>query len=168
MANGWSSACQKLARLGSVSPAGHLVSPGWSAVAEDGGSDLGEMLLDIPGHLAVAFRRRVDAQCLEQLRRRGARISGPAEDRVQALVGQVVEHEVDNAPGVICLFMVLAVLAILLRALVLLLLLVLLLIGPVHRAPPGWLWTQTWGIKWRLEQESGLNMRHIAAKSCLS
>src|SRR5690349_141211 len=59
-----------------------------SAVAEDGVPDLGEMVLDLPGLLAVTLGRRLDAQCPQQVSRWPARIAGLAEDRVQPLRGK--------------------------------------------------------------------------------
>jgi len=55
---------------------------GESAVAEDGVPDLGEMVLDLLGLLAVTLGSRLDAQCPQQVSRWLARIAGLAEDRM--------------------------------------------------------------------------------------
>jgi hypothetical protein len=73
---------------------------GESAVAEDGVPDLGEVVLDLLGLLAVTLGGRLDAQCPQQVGRWPARIAGLPEDRVQALRGEVLKHQVDHAPGV--------------------------------------------------------------------
>src|ERR1022692_235893 len=101
-----------------------------SVLAEDRGPDLGKMLLDVPGDVAISLRGRLDAERGEQLCRRDTRIAAAAEDRMQALIGQMVKHEVDDAPRVVSLVVVLVV------VLLLLFLLVLLYIGLVHQAPP--------------------------------
>ena len=59
------------------------------------------MILHIDGNLAVSLRCGLDAQGQQQLRGRDARMAGGAENRMQALVGQMVKHQVDDRPGVV-------------------------------------------------------------------
>lgn len=73
---------------------------GESAVAEDGVPDLGEMVLDLLGLLAVTLGSRLDAQGPQQVGRWPARIARLAEDWMQPLGGEVLKHQVDHAPGV--------------------------------------------------------------------
>src|SRR6516162_3500811 len=68
------------------------LTPCWptaSAIAEHRGPDLGEMVPDVLRDLEISLRGG------------GARIALVAQDRMQALFGQVVEHQVDNAPRVV-------------------------------------------------------------------
>src|SRR5215813_9305791 len=74
--------------------------PGWLAVAEDRRPDLGQMPADFPGDLEVPLGGRLDAQRPEQLGRGSARIARLPENRVQALVGKVLEHQVHDAPRI--------------------------------------------------------------------
>src|SRR5580692_7829377 len=67
----------------------------------EGGAKLGELVAHLAGDLLVAFGRWGDAERLEQLRGRCSRVSGFTEYRVKALVGQMTEDEVDDAPGVV-------------------------------------------------------------------
>src|SRR6266566_600645 len=66
----------------------------------EGGADLGQPLLALLGRLPGSFRGRRDAKRLQQVGRGRSRVTRVAEDRVQSLLGQVVKHQVDDAPGV--------------------------------------------------------------------
>jgi hypothetical protein len=48
----------------------------------------------------VSLYGRLDSQRPEQFGGRGTRVSCLAKDRVQALLGEVMEHQVDDAPWV--------------------------------------------------------------------
>ncbi len=64
------------------------------------GPELSEPLLNLFGSLPIAFGGWRDAKRPQQIGRRPARITRLAEDRMQSRVGQVVKHQVDDAPGV--------------------------------------------------------------------
>lgn len=66
--------------------------------------EFGEMLFNLFGSLPVAFGGRSDAERAQQFRRGRARVTRLAEHRMKALAGQVMKNEVDDAPGVKCLF----------------------------------------------------------------
>src|SRR6266700_4888078 len=66
----------------------------------EGGADLGQPLLALLGRLPGSFRGRGDAQRPQQVSRGRSRVTRLAEDRVQSLLGQVMKHQVDDAPGV--------------------------------------------------------------------
>ena len=70
------------------------------------GPELGQTLLSLFGSLPVAFRGRSDTQRPQQVGGGPAGITRFAEDRMKTFLSQVVEHEVDDAPGVECLFAV--------------------------------------------------------------
>ena len=70
----------------------------------EGSAQLGELLLNFFGSLPVTFGGRCDAQRAQQIRGGRARVTRFAEDRVEALARQVMEHEIDDAPGVKSLF----------------------------------------------------------------
>src|SRR5215470_19441602 len=70
------------------------------AVAEDRRPDLGQRAQDVAGDLEISLRGRLDAQRSEQLGRGSARIAGLPENRMQALVGKVLEHQVHDAPRI--------------------------------------------------------------------
>src|ERR1700685_935894 len=65
------------------------------------GADGRELLLGLLGALPVPLGVRLDAQRAEQIGRGCTRVAGLTQDRVQALLGQVVKHQVDDAPRVI-------------------------------------------------------------------
>jgi hypothetical protein len=81
-------------------PPAAAVPVGKSAVAEDGVPELGEMVLDLLGLLAVTLGTRLDAQRPQQVGRWPAGIAGLPEDRMQSLRGKVLKHQVDHAPGI--------------------------------------------------------------------
>ena len=60
------------------------------------------MVLDVLGDLAVSLRSRLDTKRPQQLGGGAAGIARLTEDRMQALLGEMLEDEVDNAPGVVC------------------------------------------------------------------
>src|SRR5260370_27965375 len=68
------------------------------------GADGREVLLGLLGALPVALGGRLDTQRAEQIGRWCTRVAGLAQDRVQALLSQVVKHQVDDAPRVIGLW----------------------------------------------------------------
>ena len=70
----------------------------------EGSAQLGELLLHSFGSLPVTFGGRCDAERAQQSCRGRARVTRFAEDRMEALVRQVMEHEIDDAPGVKSLF----------------------------------------------------------------
>src|SRR5260370_18360163 len=70
----------------------------------EGGADRREVLLYLFGSLAVSFRGRRDAQRQQQFRRGRTRVTGFAEDRMQALARQVIKYKIDDAPGVVGFF----------------------------------------------------------------
>jgi len=70
----------------------------------EGSAQLGELLLNFFGSLPVTFGGRGDAERAQQVGRGRARVTRFAEDRVEALARQVMEHEIDDAPGVKSLF----------------------------------------------------------------
>ena len=70
----------------------------------EGSAELGELLLNFFGSLPVTFGGRRDAERAQQVCRGHARVTRLAEDRMEALARQVVEHEIDDAPGVKSLF----------------------------------------------------------------
>ena len=70
----------------------------------EGSAELGELLLNFFGSLPVTFGGRRDAERAQQVCRGHARVTRLAEDRMEALARQVVEHEIDDAPGVKGLF----------------------------------------------------------------
>src|SRR5215471_13185585 len=55
---------------------------------------------DFSRDLEIPLGGRLDAQRPEQLGRGSARIAGLAENRMQALVGKVPEHQVHDAPRI--------------------------------------------------------------------
>src|SRR5579859_6180787 len=65
------------------------------------GADGREVLLGLFGALPVPLGGRLDAQRAEQIGRGCTRVAGLAKDRVQTLLGQMVKHQVDDAPRVI-------------------------------------------------------------------
>src|SRR6185312_5915945 len=71
-----------------------------SLLLEDGRTQLSQAILDIPGHLTVALGGGLDTERSQQCggMRRG--VAMVAEDGVEAVIGQVVEDEVDHGPGV--------------------------------------------------------------------
>jgi len=64
------------------------------------GPELGEPLLNLFGSLPIAFGSWRDAKRPQQIGRGPARVTRLTEDRMQSLLGQVVKHQVDDAPGV--------------------------------------------------------------------
>ena len=66
----------------------------------EGGADLGEALIPLVNFDPVSFRGRLDAERPQQVSRWFAGIARLAEDRMQSLVRQMVENEVDDAPGI--------------------------------------------------------------------
>ena len=70
----------------------------------EGSAELGELLLNFFGSLPVTFGGRGDAQRTQQGGGRHARVARFAEDRMEALAGQVVKYEINDAPGVKSLF----------------------------------------------------------------
>src|SRR6188768_3887575 len=72
---------------------------GLSAVVE-GGSDLGEVVPDVAHHGAVALGRRFDAEREEQGARGRARVATLTQHRVQALLREMREDQVDHAPRI--------------------------------------------------------------------
>ena len=70
----------------------------------EGSAQLRELLLNFFGSLPVTFGGRPDAERTQQICRGRARVTRFAEDGMEALVRQVMEHEIDDAPGVKSLF----------------------------------------------------------------
>src|SRR6516225_5875135 len=68
------------------------------------GPDSRQILLGLLGGLPAPLLGRGDAQRAEQVGRGRARISGLTQDGMQAFRGQVVKHQVDDAPRVIGLW----------------------------------------------------------------
>src|SRR5438445_7523135 len=66
----------------------------------EGRADLRQPLFAFLGRLPGSFRGRSDAKRPQQVSRGRSRVTRLAEDRVQSLLGQVVKHQVDDAPGV--------------------------------------------------------------------
>ena len=67
-----------------------------SAIAEHGAANGREVVTHVLHHLAVALGGRLDAQRAQQCCRGSAWIAGAAEHRVQPLVGEVMEHQIDD------------------------------------------------------------------------
>src|SRR5438270_145979 len=80
--------------------AGYPGSGTWSSAAEHRGPDLGQLIARVLRELAVALRVGLDPQRPQQVRGGPARVSAIAQDRMQTLRGQVVEHQIDHAPRV--------------------------------------------------------------------
>src|SRR5258708_12553224 len=74
-----------------------------SAVHEERGPDLGEVIADGKRVLAVALGRRHNSQCPQELGGRSAGITRTAQLRMQPLSREVMKHEVYDAPGIECL-----------------------------------------------------------------
>jgi hypothetical protein len=72
-----------------------------SAVPEDRVPQLLKLSPDVGGHLPVSLRGRRYAEGSEQGRGRLARVARLAENRVQAVRSQVVEHHVDDGPWIV-------------------------------------------------------------------
>jgi hypothetical protein len=70
------------------------------------GPQVREPLLHLFGSLPVTFRGRRDAERAQQVGGGPAGIARFAEDRVKAFVGEVMKDEIDDAPGIECLFAV--------------------------------------------------------------
>ncbi len=68
------------------------------------GPELGQLLLNLFGSLPIAFRGGPYAQRPEQIGRGPAGVTRLAEDRMKSFFSQVIKDEVDDAPGVECLF----------------------------------------------------------------
>jgi hypothetical protein len=66
----------------------------------EGSAQLRELLLNFFGSLPVTFGGRPDAERTQQICRGRARVTRFAENRMEALARQVVEHDIDDAPGV--------------------------------------------------------------------
>jgi hypothetical protein len=64
-------------------------------VPEDGRTQLGQAILDIPGHLTVALGGGLDTERSQQCGSMRRGIAVVAEDGVKAVIGQVVEDDVD-------------------------------------------------------------------------
>src|SRR6185437_14599754 len=71
-----------------------------SLLPEDGRTQLGQAILDIPGHLTIALGGRLDAERPQQRGGMRCRVAVVAEDGVKAVVGQVMEDEVDHGPRI--------------------------------------------------------------------
>ena len=65
------------------------------------GADGREVLLGLLRGLPATLGSRLDAQRPQQVGRGRPRITGLAQDRMQTFGGQVMKHQVDNAPRVI-------------------------------------------------------------------
>ena len=61
---------------------------------------LGQAFFYLFGSLPISFGGRRDPECAQQVRCGPARVPGLSEHRVQPLVGQMAEDEVDDAPGI--------------------------------------------------------------------
>jgi hypothetical protein len=68
------------------------------------GPQLGEPLLNLFGSLAIAFGGGRDAERAQQFGRGPAGIPRFAEDRMKPLAGEVMKYQVDDTPGIECLF----------------------------------------------------------------
>jgi len=78
-----------------------------SLPAEDGVPELLELAADAVAQLPVALGCRSDPQRPQQLSCRTAGITCLAEDGMQPLGGEMVEHQVHDAPRIECLVMLL-------------------------------------------------------------
>src|SRR5258708_34329080 len=76
---------------------------GVSALPEERGPDLGEVIADGKRVLAVALGCRHYSQRPQELGGRNAGITRTAQLRMQPLCREVMKHEVDDAPGIECL-----------------------------------------------------------------
>src|SRR5258707_15882130 len=74
-----------------------------SALPEERGPDLGEVIADGKRVLAVALGRRHNSPCPQELGGRSAGITRTAQLRMQPLSREGMKNEVDDAPGVECL-----------------------------------------------------------------
>jgi hypothetical protein len=72
-----------------------------SVVTEDRVPQLLKLSPDVGGHLPVALRGGRYAEGPEQGRGRLARVARLAENRVQALRSQMMEHQVDDGPRIV-------------------------------------------------------------------
>src|SRR3984885_8345238 len=70
----------------------------------EGGPELGQPVFYFFGSLPVTFGGRRDAERAQQVRRGSARVAGFTEHRMQTLVGEMVEDEINDAPGIEGLF----------------------------------------------------------------
>ena len=66
----------------------------------EGRADLRQPLLAFLGRLPGSFRGRRNAERPQQLSRWRARVPRLTEDRMQSFLREVVENQVDDAPGV--------------------------------------------------------------------
>jgi hypothetical protein len=66
----------------------------------EGGADLGQALVAFLDGLPVSFRGGSNAKRPQQISRGRARVARLAENRMQSFLREVVEDEVDDAPGV--------------------------------------------------------------------
>ena len=66
----------------------------------EGGADLGQALVAFLNGLPVSFRGGSNAKRPQQISRGRARVARLAENRMQSFLREVVEDEVDDAPGV--------------------------------------------------------------------
>jgi hypothetical protein len=68
------------------------------------GPQVREPLLHLFGSLPITFGGRRDAERAQQVGRGPAGVARFAEDRMEAFAGEVVKDEIDDAPGIECLF----------------------------------------------------------------
>jgi hypothetical protein len=71
-----------------------------SLLPEDGRTQLSQAILDIPGHLTVALSGGLDAERSQQCGGMRRWVAVVAEYGVKAVVGQVMEDDVDHGPRV--------------------------------------------------------------------